>query len=123
MTAESQQPSLRLRQSGVRSGIATGLSALAVSASAAVAGAYLAHKFGRNAETDGFLAAYSVYLVLVLAAQAFRLVIVPDLTRASQAGTLASEFASYAAALLAVAVPVSVLAGVFSDQLGDLLTG
>jgi peptidoglycan biosynthesis protein MviN/MurJ (putative lipid II flippase) len=123
MSAESQQPSLRLRQSAVRSGIATGLSALAVSGSAAVAGAYLAHKFGRNAETDGFLAAYSVYLVLVLAAQAFRLVFVPDLTRASEAGTLASEFASYAVAMLAVAVPVSVLAGVFSHQLGDLLTG
>jgi hypothetical protein len=29
---------------------------------AAGAGALLAHKFGRNAETDGFLSAYAVYL-------------------------------------------------------------
>ena len=115
MTAESQQPSLRLRQSAVRSGIATGLSALAVSGSAAIAGAYLAHKFGRNAETDGFLAAYSVYLVLVLAAQAFRLVFVPDLTRASEAGTLASEFASYAAARVAAAASSRVRSSTTSE--------
>src|ERR1041385_371669 len=108
MTAGTET-SLPLRRSAVRSGIATGLSTLAVSGSAAVAGAYLAHEFGRNARTDGFLAAYGVYLVLVLPAQAFRLVIVPDLTRASQSGGLTSEFASYAAALLAVAVPTSLL--------------
>src|SRR5262249_14877786 len=123
MTAESQQPSLRLRRSAVRSGIATGLSALAVSGSAAVEGAYLAHKFGRNAETDGFLAAYSVYLVLLLPPQAFRLLSPPDPPRASEVGPLASEFASYAAAMLAVALPASVLTALFSGQLGDVLTG
>src|SRR5439155_19484157 len=66
MEFESTQPSLPHRGSAVRSGIATGMATLAVSGSAALAGAYLAHKFGRNAETDGFLAAYGVYLVLVL---------------------------------------------------------
>ncbi len=71
MESESPQSSLPRRGSAVRSGLATGISTLAVSGSAALAGAYLAHKFGRNAETDGFLAAYGVYLVLVLAAQAF----------------------------------------------------
>jgi peptidoglycan biosynthesis protein MviN/MurJ (putative lipid II flippase) len=123
MTAESRQPSLPIRRSAVQSGIATGLSTLVVSGAAAIAGAYLAHKFGRNAETDGFLAAYSVYLVLVLAAQAFRLVIVPDLTRASAAEMLTAELASYALALLVVAVPASLLAIAFSRPLGDLLTG
>src|SRR3954465_10107640 len=97
--------------SALRSGVLTGLAQIVIALAAAVAGAYLAHEFGRNAETDGFLAAYGVYLVLVLAAQAFRLVIVPDLTRASESRTLAREFASYAAALLAVAVPLSLLAG------------
>ena len=45
--------------------------------------AILAQKFGHTAATDGFFAAYSVYLVLVLAAQSFRLVVLPDLTRAA----------------------------------------
>src|ERR1051326_7718758 len=106
MSSESRQPSLELRGSAIRSGIATGASVLAVSGAAAVAGAYLAHKFGRDARTDGFLAAYSVYLVIVLAAQASRLVIVPDLTRAESEGRLTAEFVSYATALLAIAVPV-----------------
>jgi O-antigen/teichoic acid export membrane protein len=123
MIEESQQPSLPRRRSALRSGVATGLSTLAVSGSAAVAGAYLAHTFGRDAKTDGFLAAYGVYLVIVLAAQAFRLVIVPDLTRASADDRLTAEFSSYAYALLTIAVPLSVLAGVFAHPLGDLLTG
>ena len=54
--------------------------------------------------------------MIVLAAQAFRLVIVPDLTRASAAGRLTAEFVSYASALLAIAVPASVVAIVFSHQ-------
>lgn len=123
MPAESQQPSLPPRRSAVRSGAATGLSALTVSGSAAIAGAYLAHKFGRDAETDGFLAAYGVYLVIVLAAQAFRLVIVPDLTRAARDGRLKAEFLSYAWAFLAVAVPATALTIGLHHLLGEALTG
>jgi hypothetical protein len=123
MSAESQQPSLPLRGSAIRSGVATGASILTVSGAAALAGAYLAHEFGRNVHTDGFLAAYGVYLVIVLAAQAFRLVIVPDLTRAAENGRLTAEFVSYASAMLAIAVPAAVLTLVLSHQFGDLLTG
>jgi peptidoglycan biosynthesis protein MviN/MurJ (putative lipid II flippase) len=123
MSAESQQPSVPLQRSAIRSGVATGASILAGSGAAAVAGAYLAHKFGRDARTDGFLAAYSVYLVIVLAAQAFRLVIVPDLTRAAADGRLTAEFVSYVSALLAIGVPVSVATIALSHPLGDLLTG
>jgi hypothetical protein len=94
-----------------------------VSGTAAVAGAYLAHKFGRDARTDGFLAAYSVYLVIVLAAQAFRLVIVPDLTRAARDERLPAEFVSYVSALLVIALPATVVTLVFSHRLGDILTG
>ena len=54
MSAETKQPSLPLRRSALRSGIATGASILTVSAAAAIAGAYLAHKFGRDAR-DGRL--------------------------------------------------------------------
>jgi hypothetical protein len=94
-----------------------------IALAAAGAGALLAHKFGRNAQTDGFLSAYAVYLVLVLAAQAFRMVVVPDLTRAAAQGRLGGETRAYALAYLALAVPVSILVAAFSSQIGDLLTG
>src|SRR6266568_9289491 len=110
-------------RSAVRSGAFTGLSYVILSLAAAVAGAFLAHKFGRNKETDGFMAAYGVYLVLVLGAQAFRMVVVPDLTRAEAEGRLGSEFRAYALAFLAVAIPATVLAALFSHFLGELITG
>src|SRR5256714_8333004 len=109
--------------SALRSGALTGLAQLVLALAAAGAGALLAQKFGRTAETDGFLAAYGVYLVLVLAAQAFRMVVVPDLTRAAAEGRLGEESRAYALSFLALAVPVSVLVAVFSGQLGDLITG
>jgi hypothetical protein len=109
--------------SALRSGALTGLAQVVLALAAAGAGALLAQKFGRNAETDGFLGAYGVYLVLVLAAQAFRMVVVPDLTRAAADGKLGAESRAYALAFLALAVPVSVLVAVFSAPLGDLITG
>src|ERR1700752_4895678 len=109
--------------SALRSGALTGLAQVVIAIAAAGAGALLAQKFGRNAETDGFLAAYGVYIVLVLAAQAFRLVVVPDLTRAAADGRLGGESLAYARAFLVLAVPVSVLVAVFSGRLGDLITG
>src|SRR5260221_2933199 len=109
--------------SAPRSGALTGLAPIALALPAAGAGALLAHKFGRSAETDGFLGAYGVYLVLVLAAQAFRMVVVPDLTRAAAEGRLGGESRAYAVAFLTLAVPVCVLVAVFSRPLGDLITG
>jgi hypothetical protein len=110
-------------RSAIRSGVLTGLAQVVLALSAAGAGALLAQKFGRGAETDGFLAAYGVYLLLVLAAQAFRLVVVPDLTRARPEGRLGAEARAYAVSFLALAVPVSILVAVFSGPLGDLITG
>jgi hypothetical protein len=109
--------------SALRSGALTGLAQIVLALAAAGAGALLAHKFGRTSETDGFLGAYGVYLVLVLAAQAFRMVVVPDLTRAAAEGRLGGESRAYALAFLALAVPVCVLVAVFSQPLGDLITG
>ena len=111
------------RKSAVRSGVVTGLSNLAISGSAAVAAAYLAHEFGRGAETDGFLAAYGIYLVLVLGAQAFRLVAVPDLTRAAAEDRLAAEARAYVVAFLVVAVPISVAAALLAHPIGEAITG
>src|SRR3954447_2748696 len=109
--------------SALRSGALTGLAQIVLALAAAGAGALLAHKFGRTAQTDGFLGAYAVYLVLVLAAQAFRMVVVPDLTRAVAEGRLGGETRAFALSFLSLAVPASVLVAVFSSQFGNLITG
>src|SRR3954454_23628979 len=109
--------------SALRSGALTGLAQIVLALAAAGAGALLAHRFGRTAETDGFLGAYAVYLVLVLAAQAFRMVVVPDLTRAAERGTLGGETRAYGVAFLVLALPVSMLVAAFAHQLGDVITG
>jgi peptidoglycan biosynthesis protein MviN/MurJ (putative lipid II flippase) len=106
------------RRSALASGILTGVSSLILSGSAAVAAAILAQKFGRDAATDGFLAAYAVYVTVTLAAQALRLTAVPELTRTDGAAA-----GSYAAAILLVGVPATVVALVFRDPLAELLTG
>jgi len=110
-------------RSALRSGLLTGLSYLALSGAGALAGVYLAHEFGRNDQTDGFMAAYGVYLVLVLGAQALRMVVVPDLTRAQAEGRLGHETRAYAVSFLIVAVPVSVVVAAFHGFFGDLITG
>ncbi|HEY5277964.1 MAG TPA: hypothetical protein VIK38_15765, partial [Coriobacteriia bacterium] len=120
---EFGKSSVLRRPSALRSGLLTGLAQVVIAFAAAGAGALLAQKFGRTAETDGFLAGYGVYLVLVLAAQAFRMVVVPDLTRAAAEGRLGGESRAFAVAFLTLAVPVSALVAVFSHPLGDLVTG
>src|SRR5436190_2352379 len=110
-------------RSAFRSGALTALAQVMLSLAAAGAGALLAQKFGRGADTDGFLAAYAVYLLLVLAAQAVRMVVVPDLTRAAGVGRLGGETRAYALAFLTFAVPASILVAVFSRPLGELITG
>src|SRR5436305_1160103 len=85
------------RKGAGRSGVVTGLSSLAVAGSAAGAGILLAHFFGRNERTDGLFVAYGVYLVLAIAAQAFRTVVLPQLTRETVA--LGSETRAYLLAL------------------------
>ena len=96
---------------------------MALSGAAALAGAFLAHKFGRNLRTDGFMAAYGVYLVLVLGAQAFRMVVVPDLTRAEEEGRLGPEFRAYCIVFLVVAIPATAITVAFAGFFGELVTG
>jgi hypothetical protein len=111
------------RRSALRSGAFTGASTIVLAGSAAGAAALLGHKFGRNAATDGFMVAYGFYILLTIAAQAFRLVVVPDLTRAANEGRLGGEFRAYGFAFLALAVPVCVLVVVLAGPIGDLVTG
>lgn len=111
------------RRSAVRSGLLTGSAQLVLAAAAAGAGALLAQKFGRTARTDGFLAAYQIYVLLTVAAQSFRMVVVPDLTRAAIDGKLGVELRGYATAILLLAVPLSVATGFLAGPIGDTLTG
>jgi O-antigen/teichoic acid export membrane protein len=94
-----------------------------LAASAAGAGALLAQKFGRTARTDGFLAAYQIYIVLTVAAQSFRMVVVPDLTRADQEGRLGGELGDYVTAVVALAAPLTLLTVLLAGPIGDALTG
>src|SRR5438552_13238516 len=123
MPAGAQQSSGRPRRSALRSGLVTGLSLLSISGTAAAVAAILAQKFGKTAETDGFFAAYSVYLVLVLAAQSFRLVVLPELTRAAREARLGAETRAYLLAFTLLAVVVSVAVVLLRHPITDAITG
>ena len=109
--------------SAARSGLYTALSNATATLLAAVVGVVIAREFGRGAETDGFFAAYGLFIVLVLAAVAFRLVVLPELARARAAGRLGGEAAAYAVALAALAVPLLAASLVAADQVAGLLIG
>ncbi|HEU4970846.1 MAG TPA: hypothetical protein VFT35_02785, partial [Gaiellaceae bacterium] len=87
----------------------TAVSTLVVTGFAAVVGVVIAHHFGRTEQTDGFFAAYGVFIVIVLASQAIRVAILPPLARARQEGRLAGEVAGFATALAVAAVPLLLL--------------
>jgi len=103
--------SSRSRRGTVSSGILTGISTAAVSGTAAVAGVILSRKFGHGVKTDGFFAAYQLYLAVVLLASVVRIVALPRLVRARADGRLPAETGVWVAALagpLAVVVLVAI---------------
>jgi hypothetical protein len=99
------------------------MSALVVTAISAVAGIVIAREFGRTEETDGFFAAYGVFIVIVLASQAIRISVLPDLARARDENRLAGEIAGFAIAIALVALPLVLLAEFESQAIAGLLTG
>jgi hypothetical protein len=101
----------------------TAVSTLIVTGFAAVVGVVIAREFGRTDETDGFFAAYGVFIVVVLAAQAIRLAVLPALARARLEGRLAGETVGFALAIATVAVPLLVAAELAAGPIADLLTG
>src|SRR5438067_5387898 len=103
--------------------LVTALSTVAVTAAAAVAGVILGRRFGHGVKTDGFFAAYGVYLALVLVGQALRVVVLPPFSRARDAGRLGAELATWALALAVPLVPALVLALAAPDALASVLTG
>ena len=98
-------------------------STLLVAAFAAIVGVLIAREFGRTDETDGFFAAYGVFFVVVLAAQAIRIAVLPALARSRAEWRLAGEIAGFAIAIAVVAVPLLLLAELAADPFASLLTG
>jgi hypothetical protein len=107
----------------LRSGALTATSMLLVSGVSAVIGVVIAREFGRTEETDGFLAAYGVFLVVVIASQAIRLTVLPQLARARQERRLAGELAGFALALAVLATPLVLLTAIADGWVSELLTG
>ena len=91
----------RTARSGLGS-LATGaVTALAIAVQtglAAVVGVVIARDVERGPVTDGFFAAYGVFVVLMLAAAALRLVFLPPLARARLDRRLGQETAAWAVA-------------------------
>jgi hypothetical protein len=106
----------------VRSGLLTGISTAAVSGSAAVLGVILARKFGHGVKTDGFFAAYGVYLGLVLVAGSLRVIVLPRFVAARAAGRLAAEVGTWSAALTAPLALVMVVAIAWPHAIASVLT-
>jgi hypothetical protein len=105
------------------SGALTALSFLVGSAVAAAVGVVIAREFGRSAETDGLLAAYGLFIVIVIGAQAIRVAILPQLARAQAERRLAGELAGFAVAMAVIAVPLLLVAELGASALAAVLTG
>ncbi len=90
---------------------------------AAVVGVVLAHEFGRGPETDGFFSAYVVFVVVVLAASAIRVTVLPALARARVAGSLGGEIVGYAFVLASIALPLLLITFVAASPIAAELTG
>src|SRR5262245_4486200 len=104
-------------------GAVTALAIAVQSGLAAVVGVIIARKIGRTAETDGFFAAYGVFVVLVLAATAVRVILLPSLARARAERRLASETAAYAVVVGLIALPLLAAGFLAARPIADLLTG
>jgi peptidoglycan biosynthesis protein MviN/MurJ (putative lipid II flippase) len=107
----------------LRSGALTAASLLVVTGVAAAVGVVVAREFGRSTETDGLLAAYGVFIVITVAAQAIRVALLPELARARAGGRLAGELAGFAIAMLVIATPLVLVAELGASPLAELLTG
>jgi peptidoglycan biosynthesis protein MviN/MurJ (putative lipid II flippase) len=101
----------------------TAASLLVVSGFAAVIGVVIAREFGRTDETDGFFAAYGVFVVVITASQAIRVAVLPPLTRARGEARLAGTTAGFATALAVIGAPLVLVAWLAADPLAFVLTG
>jgi hypothetical protein len=107
----------------LRAGVYTAASMLLVSGVAGAVGVVIAREFGRSEETDGLLAAYGLFIVIAIAAQAIRVAVLPQLSHARDGGRLAGEVAGYALALAVFALPLILVAEIGAGPLAEVLTG
>jgi len=112
-----------LPRSALGSSAVTAASTAVVTGLAAVVGVVIARQFGRGPETDGFFAAYAVFIVLVLAASALRVAVLPRLARAQDEARLGGELAAYAVGLAIVTVPLLAGSILASSWAAGLLIG
>ena len=117
------KPSAHAGLGSLATGAVTALGIAVQTGLAAVVGVIIARELGSTAETDGFFAAYAVFIVLVLAATAIRVTVLPPLARARAERRLSSETMSYAVAVGVVAVPLLVVGTVAARPIAELLTG
>jgi len=86
-----------------------------------VLGVILSRKFGHGVKTDGFFAAYGVYLALVLVAGSLRVIVLPRFVAAREAGRLGAEFGAWTAALAAPLALVTLVAVAWPDGVASAL--
>jgi O-antigen/teichoic acid export membrane protein len=116
----------RSGQSGLGSlttGAVTALGIAVQTGLAAVAGVIIAREVERGATTDGFFAAYGVFIAFALAANALRVILLPRLARARDARRLSAETAAYAVAIALIVVPALVIGIAAARPIADVLTG
>jgi len=101
----------------------TAASLLVVSGFAAIIGVVIAREFGRTEETDGFFAAYGVFVVIITASQAIRVAVLPPLARAREERNLAATATGFATALALIGAPMILVALFAADPLAAVLTG
>jgi hypothetical protein len=106
----------------VRSGLLTGVSTATVSGSAAVLGIILSRKFGLGVKTDGFFAAYGVYLALVLVAGSLRVIVLPRFVEARSEHRLGREVSTWAAGLAPVLAGLVIVSAVWPHGVADILS-
>jgi O-antigen/teichoic acid export membrane protein len=113
-------------QSGLGSlatGAVTALGIAVQTGLAAVVGVIIARELGHGGETDGFFAAYGVFIVLALAANAIRVTLLSSFARARAERRLSAEVAVSVILLSLVAAPLLVVAIVAADPVAGVLTG
>lgn len=101
----------------------TAFSLAVVTGLSAAVGVVIAREFGRGADTDGFFAAYGVFLVLVLAASAVRIAVLPAMARARGEGVFGAVFLSYVAAVGYLGLPALLFGVLANDWTARQLTG
>ena len=90
---------------------------------AAVVGVIIARELGRNAETDGFFAAYGVFIVILLIGNAIRVTMLPSFARARTEGRLAGAVVSTGLLVGSFVALLVIVAIAAAEPLADLLTG